>query len=472
MKLSINAILMSFIIILSSLAVFSFSDKDLGYVNNVRGDIEEIENAFLEKESIDVLVWLKDNEYTSPEYQADLDKKRIEIRKIQDKVLSELNEDEFELIARFEVTNGIAGTITKEGFEELKENKYVESIYMDRIVYAALAESRPLIKADMVERRYHVTGEGVTVCVLDTGVDYTHPALGGCFGENCRVVGGHDFMNIDEDPMDDNGHGTHVSGIVASSNITYRGVAPDAKLAAVKVLGSDGRGHIIRVGLGVDWCVANKDRFNIKIITMSLGIVGGVYDDSSCPTNINPSINNAINSRIFVDASSGNDASINGVGYPACAPGVTSVGAVYDANVGYGSWSSCADATTEADKIVCFTNRASNLDLLAPGAIIRSTASNSGTTCTIGRGGFYPCSGTSMAAPHVAGVAALLFEKDPSLTPSEIESIMEDTGKMIFDSGTSLEFPRVNAFAAVSRLFLRSVNFSEAIEPDNISRFP
>ena len=470
MKLSV--ILVSFIIVLSSFAVFSFSDKGLGGVSSVGGDIEEIENAFLEKDSIDVLVWLKDNEYTRPEYQADLDKKRIEIRKIQDKVLSELSEDEFELIAKFEVTNGLAGSITKEGFEELKENKYVDSIYMDRVVYAALAESRPLIKADMVERRYHVTGEGVTVCVLDTGVDYTHPALGGCFGENCRVVGGYDFSNIDEDPMDDNGHGTHVSGIVASSDITYRGVAPDAKLAAVKVLGSDGRGHIIRVGLGVDWCVANKDRFNIKIITMSLGREGRVYDDSSCPTDINPSINNAINSRIFVDAASGNDGLMNGVSHPACAPGVASVGAVYDANVGYRSWSSCADATTEADKIVCFTNRARNLDLLAPGAIIKSTASGVGGSCGAPFGGFRQCSGTSMAAPHVAGVAALLFEKDPSLTPSEIESIMEDTGKMIFDSGTSLEFPRVDAFAAVSSVALNISDFSEDIEPYNISRFP
>src|SRR5690606_39309916 len=113
----------------------------------------------------------------------------------------------------------------------------------DRTVTVALHDSVPLVGAPGVWDPPHggagSTGAGVTVAVLDTGIDYTHPDLGGGFGPGHKVVGGYDVVNDDPDPMDDHGHGTHVAGIVAAGG-QLRGVAPAATLPAYKVLASSG----------------------------------------------------------------------------------------------------------------------------------------------------------------------------------------------------------------------------------------
>ncbi|KKL06009.1 hypothetical protein LCGC14_2600340, partial [marine sediment metagenome] len=96
---------------------------------------------------------------------------------------------------------------------------------------------------------------------------------------NCgQVIGGYDFVNEDDDPMDDNGHGTHVAGIVASQNPTYKGVAPGANIVAAKVLNSAGSGWFTDIAAAIDWCMDNKDTYNIVAMSLSLGD-GGEYTD-------------------------------------------------------------------------------------------------------------------------------------------------------------------------------------------------
>ncbi len=414
------------------------------------GDVDEISEFFEANQdsSAAVIVWLKDNEFTSPRYQEDIDKKRAEIRNIQDEVLEKLAEGEFNLKFRYIATNGVAGMVARSGFEKLLADQNVDHISVDRPVELYLTESRPLVKANDVES-LGVAGNGVTVCVVDTGINYTHTDLGGCFGPGCKVVMGYDFCNgegctgaPDPDPMDEDGHGTHVAGIVASAHNSFRGMAQNANLAALKVFNNNRQATSSAVAAGIDFCVNYASPFNVKVITMSLGD-GGQYTSSDCPATYNPAIENARNAGIFVDAASGNDGYVNGISYPACAPGVTSVGAVYDADVGPQTWPNvpCTDPITGADNIVCFTNRASNLDLLAPGSIITSTGI---------RGNFENKSGTSMAAPHVAGIAALLFQVNPALQPLQVEKILKRTGKPVFDQATSLTFPRVDARVAAS----------------------
>jgi len=414
------------------------------------GDIDEIRKFFEANSdsSAAVIVWLKDNEFTSPRYQEDLDKKRAEIRNIQDEALEKLTEDEFAINFRYIATNGIAGMVAKSGFEKLLADSNVDQIFVDRPVELYLSESRPLVKANDVES-LGVAGNGMTVCVVDTGINYTHQYLGGCFGPGCKVVMGYDFCNgegcagaPDPDPMDEDGHGTHVAGIVASAHSALRGMAPSANLAALKVLNNNGQGTSSAVAAGIDFCVNYAGSFNVRVVTMSLGD-RGQYTSSNCPATYNPAIENARNAGIFVDAASGNEGYVSGISYPACAPGVTSVGAVYDADVGSQTWQyvPCTDLITGTDNITCFTNRASNLDLLAPGSIITSTGI---------QGNFVNISGTSMAAPHIAGIAALLYTINPNLLPFQIENLLKTTGKRVFDQSVSLTFPRVDARVAAS----------------------
>ncbi|MEW6295192.1 MAG: S8 family serine peptidase [Candidatus Diapherotrites archaeon] len=262
---------------------------------------------------------------------------------------------------------------------------------------------------------------------------------------NCgQVVNGFDFVNNDYNPMDDEGHGTHVSGIIASQNSTYKGVASGAKIVAAKVLDAQGKGFFSNVTSAIDWCIEHKSDFNIMAINMSLGD-GGQYNNPSIqcdPYATAQAISAAVAQGIFVAVASGNEAYTNGISYPACASDATSVGAVYDADVGRKNWApTCTDNSTYADKIVCFTNRDEILDLLAPGCSITSLKLGGGTVAYCG---------TSMAAPHVAGVAALMKQNNPSLTPGQIRDIMKSTGKSINDSSTGLTFPRVDANAAVN----------------------
>ena len=341
----------------------------------------------------------------------------------------------------YNIIEGIAVSLPGKAIERLKELKNIISIQEDRIVHAFLSESIPLINAtDVWDLGYN--GSGKTVCVVDTGIDYNHPALAGkviaqkcyCYKQGAK---GCCPNNLDEDDnaMDDNGHGTHCAGIVASQDNTYRGVSPGADLMAVKVLDSTGSGYESDVIAGIDWCSAQ----NPDVISISLG--GGLFSSYCDSEGDAQAVNNAVDAGAVVSVASGNDGSTTQISAPACASKAISVGDVYDANVGGISWTACTDSTTYADKIVCHCNRNNILDLLAPGALIMSTVLNNQ---------FDEYGGTSMAAPHVSGAAALLLEAKPYLTPAQVEGTLKYTGVNIDDSGSDLTFPRIDVLAAVS----------------------
>ncbi len=397
-----------------------------GYVSD---DRDEIASLLQSQSSVNVIVWLREVGSRGD-------------RQLQEDVLAQLTPEDFELRHRYLIVDGFSGQLYLSGFEKLNQDGRVAQIFLDRVVTPMLAESRPLTGATIVERNLGVTGANVGVCVVDSGVDYTHPSL------SSRYLGGYDFVNRDPDPMDDVGHGTHVAGIIASTHDIYRGVAPGSRLVATKVLSDTGGGMFSDIAAAVDWCVNNRQTYGIKIITMSIGD-RGQYTSMTCPQYIDPALQAATRNGLFIDASSGNSASSVGVSYPACALGVVSVGATYDADVGRREWPSCIDQITRTDQIACLTNRGAILDVLAPGSVIVSTSSRQGGICTTSSA-FGPCSGTSQAAPHVAGIAALLYESNPYLTSSQIEHVLKTTGISVADPVTSLTFPRVDAFAATT----------------------
>jgi minor extracellular serine protease Vpr len=169
-----------------------------------------------------------------------------------------------------------------------------------------------------------VTGEGVSVAVLDTGVDYRHPDLGGGFGPGYKVVGGYDFVNEDDDPMDDHGHGTEVAGIVAA-NGNLKGVAPDANLLAYKVLDTEGSGSESDVIAGIERAI--KD--GADILSMSFGFLSAsVYDPLTW------AINYAIVRGVIVVAAAGNEGPYFGtINSPASHKSVIAVGDTIDESI-------------------------------------------------------------------------------------------------------------------------------------------
>jgi len=442
-------------------------------------DLEEIKKK--SKENIDKILSTLNLEIevqiSQSEKTEDLQKNPDEtnVAELDKSENTELKEDSnnFELLYKYESLNALAGKINKEGLEILKNSNLVESVYSEKILQTTLQQSVPLINAtrvwSTVTSSGNLTGSGQTVCVVDSGIDYTHPALGGCLGTNCKVKGGIDFINMDFDPTDDSGHGTHVAGIVAANSNTIKGVAPDAKLIAVKSCNATGSCPNTAMIAGVNYCVSNMNNLGTNIITISIGD-GGQYTSSNCPTWMDFAINFATSLNIPMTIASGNEAHKSGISYPACSPNAISVGATYDANVGLRSSSVCTDSTTFADKVACFSNSGSNLDVMAPGTIITSTASSTGSRCGAPNPqGLGNCSGTSMATPHVAGTIALMKQLNPTISPAEIESKLKQNGKSVTDLGNNLTFQRIDALKTINDIMQVpwSPNYNLAIGTGN-----
>lgn len=307
------------------------------------------------------------------------------------------------------------------------------------------------VKARQVHTSDGYTGAGVVVAVVDTGVDLDHSDLNNNIwnapGGNCLVDGvsrscpngGWDFVGYeangtnDNNPNDDNGHGTHVAGTIAAEDNSEGvvGVAPGAEIMPVKVLNSSGNGSYFDIITGVDFAIDN----NANVINMSLGAIntGAVLKD------LQNALDDAETAGISVVAAAGNY-STNAQFSPAAFDTVISVGAVQETSSGNNP------DTNYSTRLAYFSNFGKN-NVVAPGMRINSTTmggSTSGDTW----------SGTSMASPHVAGVVALMLEKAPTLTPAKIRFILEDTATDLGDVGKDELFGagRVDAAAAIDAL--------------------
>lgn len=327
----------------------------------------------------------------------------------------------------------------------LAQHGKVRSIDENRAHYPMLAESLPLIQQPAAAAAGH-RGAGTTIAILDTGVDYTRSAFGSCSapGGTCKVVHAQDFAP-DDGALDDDGHGTNVAGIAL-------GVAPDARIAALDVFRSDGAAYTSDLISAINWSVSQKATYNIASINMSLG--GGRYYGAVAPTDSwGVTIQNAVNAGITVVAASGNDAYPDSLALPAAYTNVVSVGAVYDANVGSRTYRKntgtvlCTDSSTSADKAVCFSNSASFLSLLAPGAIISAAG--------------IQMAGTSQAAPHVAGAAAVLRAAFPAEPVAALIDRLK-RGPLITDSKNGLSKPRLDLVQALSAGGTHALTVSKA----------
>lgn len=330
----------------------------------------------------------------------------------------------------------------RSSLDRLLGNPRVQAVYEDLPVYPHTAYSLPFIgQPTTVGAGF--SGTGTTVAVIDTGINYTLPAFGNCTApgipSGCRVAASVDVtgnnQTLNSDPK---GHGTNVAGIVAA-------VAPGTRIAAINAF-SGGASSLSWILAGINWAISNQSTYNIVALNMSLGDTTR-YTAPCGNSQTNPyvsAITNLRNSGILPVASSGNSAFSNGISSPACTPGVVSVGAVYDL-----AWRSSPDAAvpftftacTEtslaaADKVPCFSNSASFLTMLAPGAFITAAG--------------VQMAGTSQAAPHVAAVAATLRSAYPGETLDQTVAHLTSGGVSVSDSRNGITKPRLNLAASIS----------------------
>ncbi|MFH1054966.1 MAG: S8 family serine peptidase [Candidatus Altiarchaeota archaeon] len=395
---------------------------------------------------VDVIVYLEpavDLPYS--DYQSPDDRKAIldeKIRKglaLQGGILSEFQPGEFTLRRKSITGRWFSGSTNMSGISRLANVSAVKAVYPNRRLSPLIDVAGSLIGADYA-RNLNITGQSQRICLIDSGVDYSHPSLGGCrkIGDGCRIVGGYDLLLNDSDPDDTAGHGTEVAGIVTSTDSQHLGMATGAGIVAIKVFNETISPALDDIAYAIEMCYVEYDA---KIISMSLGDYRH-YTTETCPKEITETVNDAVGYGEFIVASSGNQGYLGGISYPSCEPNVTSVGAVYTSNWGvvHSLAGNCTDNDTAADKMTCFTNRGQELDILAPGSEVITTQAG---------GNFIKVRGTSVAAPFVAAAAAVLGQANPSLTSDQITYILLKSGKQIYDKETRHVFPRLDLTRAV-----------------------
>lgn len=367
--------------------------------------------------------------------------------------LSLLSPEDFQPISDWKSVSAAAGILSAQGLERLRKDPDVVRIDLDEPGHGHLSESVPLIGADTVHAQ-GVTGRGVTVAILDTGVTANHADLADdvagqqCFCRNADGTGccpnGLTEQSGPGSAEDDNGHGTNVAGVVTSGGrIASPGVAPNAKIVAIKVLDRNNQfAGASQVVSALDW--VNQNRPDVRVVNMSLGtfaLYDAPCDQASASAAALAEAVGVLRARgVTVFTSAGNDRSPARLTAPACVTAAVAVGATYDADLGPLSVFGCLDAATAPDRVACFSNSGPGLRLLAPGAAITSTGIGGARSTYVG---------TSQASPHAAGVAALLLEARPSLAPPAIEMILFESGRAVTDAKNGLTTPRVDAAAAL-----------------------
>ncbi len=347
------------------------------------------------------------------------------------------------------VFNGIALDINSEQAKQIEKISGVKKVYPNLEVKLSLMDSVPLINADELWQldedgnkcsttgKPCLTGTDARIAIIDTGVDYTHPDLGGCFGAECKVIDGFDFINYDNDPMDDHGHGTHVAATAAGNGV-LKGVAPDANIYAYKVLDSGGSGSFSSVIAGIDRAVDpnNDGNFSdhVDVLSMSLGGLCWSYDESCGPDDpASQAVDNAVDAGVVAVIAAGNAGPYPGsIATPGTARKAITVGAT-DKNKVLAYFSSRGPVNTKNDSII-------KPDILAPGVAICAAEWDSWLNdrqCLDDK--HISISGTSMATPHVAGAAALLLQSHPLWKPEDVKAALmgtaEDLGLDANDQG-------------------------------------
>jgi len=397
---------------------------------------------------------------------------------LEDAVLTLVDASQVTVRHRYENFAGFSCATTYDGLAALLQDPLVRHVEPVRTLRAHTKQGSQVINAQQTQFTYD--GNGVSVAIVDTGVDYNHGALGhNAAFPNEKVIGGWDFGDDDPDPAAGDTHGTNCAGIAAGyGSLTppvgdyAGGIARGAKIYALKI--TQGHSDITdddAIWKAWDWCVTHKnDDPNNPILVISTSFGGGQHF-STCDMEFPActlSANNAVSAGITVLASSGNDGYCDALSSPACISSVISVGAVYDAAFGDTfpcvSGDSCVaipDNSGSCDSghytndvssyrnVPSYSNSAPFLDLLA-------SADNAYTT-QVGGGFITNFNGTSAACPYAAGAVVLLQTWSKHrigryLTPDEVRQTLVANGTPITDPKSNVTTPLVNVGKAVATI--------------------
>jgi len=388
-----------------------------------------------------------------------------EIADRQEPVLSTLTcPEEFTLRHRFEMQSGFSGEVTAECLRTILDNPSVVSVEPVRTLSFMLAQGIPLMNATTVRLTY--SGVGAAVAISDTGVDYTHPMLGGGGFPNTKVIGGYDFEFDDPDPMPWHPHGTCCSGLAAGNlgavGDYIGGVAHGAKIYALKIDTWAFQAYHDTMISSWNWCVVhmNDDPANpIKAISNSTGIPWLPFNNAATADAYSPAAriaaDTAVAAGITILAASGNDGFTGqGISWPAAMSKVISVGAVYDGTF----YSTNCGVQAYPDVVACYSDAGDILDVLAP-------SENAYTTEIAGLGGYDPgdyypyFDGTSAACPYAAGAVSVLQSAAVArtgryLTPAEVRDLLVTYGDPIVDRRgvRPITKPRINLGRAIDNI--------------------
>jgi subtilisin len=309
---------------------------------------------------------------------------------------------------------GYAAHMSQAAASRLAADSRVAAVVPDRVVHI----SRQSVPAgiDRIDADVSSTAAGngrgavdVDIAIIDTGIDPKHRDLNVVGGVNC-VPGGPSYADL-------NGHGTHVAGTAAArdNSIGVVGVAPGARLWAVRVLTSQGSGTFASIICGVEWVTAHADV--IDVANMSLG--GSAPEGSCTDGGLHQAICASVNAGVTYVVAAGNSAADARFFAPASYDEVITVSAITDFDGKPGGTGAPACQYGDDDTFAFFSNFGGDVDLAAPGVCVYSTTRG---------GGYTSLSGTSMASPHVAGAAALYKSTHPSASPADVKAALKGAG--------------------------------------------
>lgn len=354
---------------------------------------------------------------------------------------------------KLRLINGRVAEVQNSVLKRLADHPAVQSIHYDRPTNGKMNRAAVAVGARAVQQQMGYTGAGVGVAIIDSGITAWHDDLTKTGfstlvrSENGqRVVGFVDFVNDRTSPYDDNGHGSHIAGIVAGNGYdsygARAGIAPDAHLVGLKVLDERGRGVISDVIAALDWIVANRTLHNIRVANLS---VGAAVTESYRTDPLTIAAKRAVDAGIVIVTAAGNlgkgadgRTQYGAITAPGNAPWVLTVGASNHQGT----------INRNDDVVAAYSSRGpaavdyeAKPDLVAPGTGIVSLSDPSSTFYTTKAAylltgtratsykPYLSLSGTSMAAPIVSGTVALMLQANPSLTPNMVKAILQYTAQ-------------------------------------------
>lgn len=361
-------------------------------------------------------------------------------------IVSELRMQKIAVNRQFTHFPGCATRLTLRKLNHIVKHNGICKIYLNRKITTLLDKATPTVRSPQLWNE-GATGKGVGIAIVDTGVaphaDLTEPTN--------RIVAFKDFVNNETEPYDDNGHGTHCAGDAAgngkASDGTYRGPAYEANIVGVKVMDKRGSGQLSDLIAGVEWCIANRDKYNIRVMSLSLGSPASEKVENDPLARV---VQQAWSNGLVVVAAAGNTGPESGtISSPGVVPEILTVGASDDQNTADRSDDAVANfssrgptpkGVTKPDVVAPGTNIVS---LRVKGSYLDKMAGEDAVDDT-----YMSLSGTSMATPIVAGITAQLLQTDASLSPDDVKTAITTTAQSLGDESNAEGHGLVDAAAA------------------------